>query len=145
MAINLGNVKTTDLAENIHKILGIGINRASNSSGAFQVNYTTIQQAKSNLINLILTKKGERVAQPDFGCDIWRILFEPIVPGQIESEVEQTILDAVSTWLSYIQIDQIFLDYDENDIDRNGFTIEINFSLVSNPNINDTVTVNVTA
>lgn len=145
MAINLGNVKTTDLAENIHKILGIGINRASNSSGAFQVNYTTIQQAKSNLINLILTKKGERVAQPDFGCDIWRILFEPIVPGQIESEVEQTILDAVSIWLSYIQIDQIFLDYDENDIDRNGFTIEINFSLVSNPNINDTVTVNVTA
>lgn len=145
MAINLGNVKTADLAENAHKILGIGINRASKSGGAFDVNYTTIKQARSNLINLILTKKGERVAQPDFGCDIWRILFEPIVEGEIDSKVESSIMDAVSIWLPYIQIDQIFLEYDENDIDRNGFTVEINFSLVSNPNIGDNITVNVTS
>lgn len=144
MAINLGNVKTADLAENAHKILGISINRASNSGGPFDVNYTTIKQARSNLINLILTKKGERVGQPDFGCDIWRILFEPIVEGEIDSKVESSIMEAVSIWLPYIQIDQIFLEYDENDIDRNGFRVEINFSLASNPNIGDNITVNVT-
>jgi phage baseplate assembly protein W len=143
MAINLGNVKVADLSENAHKILGIGINRASKNGGAFDLNYTTIKQARSNLINLILTKKGERLGQPDFGCDIWRILFEPIIEGEIESNVEQSIMNAVGIWLPYIQIDQIFLDYDENDIDRNGFRVEVAFSLASNPNINDTVTVNV--
>lgn len=145
MAINLGRVNVADLQENAYKVIGIGINRASNAGGAFSVNYTTIQQARNNLINLILTKKGERVAQPDFGCDIWKVLFEPIIEGEIDSRVEQTIMDAVSIWLPYIEITQIFLEYDENDIDRNGFTVEINFALKSNPNIRDNITVNVNA
>jgi hypothetical protein len=145
MAINLGRVNVTDLEENAYKILGIGINQSSNTGGAFSVNYTTIQQAKNNLINLVLTKKGERVAQPDFGCDIWKLLFEQIVEDEIDSRVEQTIMDAVSVWLPYIEITQIFLEYDENDIDRNGFTVEINFALKSNPNIRDNITVNVNA
>lgn len=143
MAINLGRVNVSDLAENAHRILGIAINTASNTGGAFQVNYTTIQQAKSNLINLILTKKGERVSQPDFGCDVWRILFEPIIDGEIDNKVETTITDAVAQWLPYIQINQIFLEYTNEDIDKNGFVVEIYFSLTSNPSINDTITVNI--
>ena len=143
MARSIGNVKTADLYENSHKILGIGINQSSNAGGPFLVNYTTLSQAKNNLINLILTKKGERVGQPDLGCDIWKILFEPIIDGEIDGRVEDTILEAVSNWLPYIRIDQIFLDYTAEDIDRNGFTVEINFSLASNPNIGDSVTINI--
>lgn len=143
MAINLGNIKTADLYENRHKIIGISINRASDNNGIFDVNYTTITQAKYNLTNLILTKKGERLGQPDLGCDIWRILFEPIVSGDIESRVEQTIMEAVSTWLPYIQINQIYLDYTDADIDNNKFGVEIDFSLTSNPNITDSVIINV--
>lgn len=143
MAINLGNVRVTDLAENAHRVLGIGINTASNTGGAFQVNYTTLQQAKSNLINLILTKKGERVSQPDFGCDIWRILFDPIIDGEIDARVESTIMEAVSIWLPYISIDEIFLEYTPELIDTNGFNVEIKFSLSSNPNLGETITVNV--
>jgi phage baseplate assembly protein W len=143
MAINLGNIRVDDLAENSHRVLGIAINSASNTGGAFQVNYTTLQQAKSNLINLILTKKGERVGQPDFGCDIWRILFDPIIDGEIDARVEQTIMDAVSIWLPYISIDEIFLEYTPELIDTNGFNVEIKFSLSSNPNLGETVTVNV--
>jgi len=143
MAINLGNVRVNDLTENAHRVLGIAINQASNTGGAFQVNYTTLQQAKSNLINLILTKKGERVSQPDFGCDIWRILFDPIIDGEIDARVESTILDAVSIWLPYISIDEIFLEYTPELIDTNGFIVEIKFSLTSNPNLTETVTVNV--
>ena len=95
MAIELGKVNVVDLTENDYKVLGIGINTTSNTGGAFAVNYTTLNQAKSNLINLILTKKGERLMQPEFGCDIWRILFEPIINGQIEQRIEASILDAV--------------------------------------------------
>ena len=84
MSRTIGKVRTNDLAENQHKILGISINRQSNTAGAFGVNYSTIQQAKSNLINLIMTRKGERVHQPDFGCDIWKVLFEPIIEGELD-------------------------------------------------------------
>ena len=143
MAINLGNVQVNDLAENSYRVLGIAINQASNSGGAFQVNYTTLQQAKSNLINLVLTKKGERVSQPDFGCDIWRILFDPIIDGEIDARVESTITEAAAIWLPYITIEEIFLEYNPEIIDTNGFNVEIKFSLSSNPSLTDTITVNV--
>ena len=34
------------------------------------------EQAASNLKNLLLTQKGERVGQPTFGSDLPRLLFE---------------------------------------------------------------------
>ncbi len=143
MAIELGRYKVDDLKENDYKVLGIAINDVSNSNGAFSVNFTTINQAKSNLQNLILTKKGERVMQPEFGCDIWKILFEPIIEGDIESKIEQTILDAVNTWLPYLNIDTILFDYDENDIDNNRLSLELQFSLKSNSNVGASVVIDI--
>jgi phage baseplate assembly protein W len=143
MAIELGRVNVQDLSENDYKSLGISINKTSDSNGVFALNYTTLSQVKYNLINLILTRKGERVMQPDFGCDIWRILFEPIVEGQIDAEIERTVVDAVNTWLPYINVDQILFDYDENDIDNHRINLELQFSLSSNPAIRDSVTINV--
>lgn len=143
MARDLGRINTTDLKENDYKVLGIGINTASNRGGPFAVNFTTIQQAKNNLINLVLTKKGERVGQPDFGCDVWRVLFEPMITGDTDSKIESTILDAVEKWLPYISIDEIIVDFDNLNIDNHNVEVEIKFSLVSNENITDTITVNV--
>jgi phage baseplate assembly protein W len=143
MARTLGNVSTNDLVDNSHKVLGIAINTSSNTGGPFATNFTTLKQAKSNLINLILTKKGERVAQPEFGCDIWKLLFEPIIEGELDRRVESTIIEAVSIWLPYLNIDEIIFDYDENDIDNNTIVLEVKFSLASNPNMSDTITLNV--
>jgi len=143
MAIELGRVSVQDLSENDYKSLGISINQTSNSNGVFAVNYTTLSQVKYNLINLILTKKGERVMQPEFGCDIWGILFEPIIEGQIDAEIERTVTEAVNIWLPYINVDQILFDYDENDIDNHRVNLELQFSLTSNPAIRDSVTINV--
>ena len=143
MAIELGKVNVTDLTENDYKILGIGINRRSNIGGIFAVNYTTLTQAKDNLKNLILTKKGERIMNPTFGCDIYKVLFEQMDGGLIENQIESTILNAVSNWLPYLNIDEIIFDYDNNDIDNNRINLEVKFSLVSNPNLGESVTINV--
>lgn len=142
MAISLGKVNVTDLTENNYKVLGIGINQRSQSNGIFSVNYTTLSQAKYNLINLILTKKGERMMQPDFGCDVHKVLFEPLV--DIENVIESSITSAVSQWLPYLNIDTIIFDYDENDIDANRISLDIKFSLVSNPNLLESVQINIT-
>jgi phage baseplate assembly protein W len=143
MAIELGKVNVSDLTENNYKILGIGINRISDNNGIFPVNYTTLSQAKDNLKNLILTKKGERVMNPEFGCDVWLLLFEQIIPGQIETQIENTILDAVSNWLPYLNIDEIIFDYDETDIDVNNINLDVKFSLVSNPNLSETLNISI--
>jgi hypothetical protein len=143
MAIELGKVNITDLTQNDYKILGIGINKSSDKGGIFSVNYTTLTQAKDNLKNLILTKKGERYLNPTFGCDIWRVLFEQMDSNLIENQIENTILDAVSNWLPYLSIDEIIFDYDNNDIDNNRINLELKFSLVSNPNLGESVTINV--
>lgn len=143
MAIELGKVNVTDLSQNDYKVLGIGINKSSNSNGVFAVNYTTLTQAKDNLTNLIMTQKGERVHQPDFGCDIWNVLFEQIVDGDIDYKIESVILDAVNKWLPYITINDIILDYNDEYKDSNKIGVEINFSLTSNPNLKESVTINV--
>ena len=143
MAIELGKVNVTDLTDNDYKVLGIGINRSSNSNGIFATNYTTLTQAKDNLKNLILTKKGERLMQPEFGCDIWLVLFEQISEGIIEAKIEGYIVDAVSQWLPYLNIDEIIFDYDDNDIDNNRIGLDIKFSLKNNPNLSESVQINV--
>jgi phage baseplate assembly protein W len=143
MAIELGKVNVSDLTENNYKILSIGINRISDNNGIFPVNYTTLSQAKDNLKNLILTKKGERVMNPEFGCDVWLLLFEQIIPGQIETQIENTILDAVSNWLPYLNIDEIIFDYDETDIDVNNINLDVKFSLVSNPSLSETLNISI--
>jgi phage baseplate assembly protein W len=143
MAIELGRVKIDDLVENNYKVLGIGVNTSSNNNGIFETNYTTLSQAKFNLINLILTRKGERIMQPDFGCDVWECVFEPINNEILETKIEDSVLDAVSKWLPYITVDEIVFDYDDNDIDNNKIILDIKFSLSSNRNIGDSVTINI--
>jgi phage baseplate assembly protein W len=143
MAIEIGKVNVTDLKENDYKILGIGINKRSDKAGIFSVNYTTLSQATDNLKNLILTKKGERILNPTFGCDIHKVLFEQLDGGLIENKIETAILDAVSTWLPYLSINEIIFDYDNNDIDLNRINLELKFSLMSNPDLGDSVQITV--
>ena len=143
MAIELGKVNVTDLTDNDYKVLGIGINRSSDSNGVFAVNYTTLKQAKDSLKNLILTHKGERIMEPEFGCDIWKLIFEQIDENTIQGRIESTILDAVSIWMPYITIDEIIFDYNNNDIDNNKIFLDIKFSLTSNRNLSDTLQINV--
>jgi phage baseplate assembly protein W len=143
MAIELGKVSTADLANNSYKSLGIGINRRSDANGVFATNYTTINQAKDNLINLIMTRKGERIMQPDFGCDIHRLIFEPIYGEDIKDRVVDSIENAVALWMPFISIDNIEFPFDDEDIDNNKLNVSIEFSLRLNPNIRETIEVTI--
>jgi len=141
MAIELGKVNVQDLVQNDYKIIGTGINRRSITNGIFPVNFTTINQAKDNIVNLIMTKKGERLMQPEFGCDIWNLIFQPIVDEDIQLQVENAIIDAVNNWLPYITITSIVV-YTEDELkDTNTFNVSLGFALSSNTNITDSVTI----
>jgi len=55
---------------------GLGISLPFNTQNVFTINYTTKAQTKSNLTNYMLTNKGERVFNPEFGADLRRLLFD---------------------------------------------------------------------
>jgi phage baseplate assembly protein W len=141
MAIELGKVNVQDLVQNDYKIIGTGINRRSITNGIFPVNFTTINQAKDNIVNLIMTKKGERLMQPEFGCDIWNLIFQPIVDEDIQLQVENAIIDAVNNWLPYITITSIVVNTEDELKDTNTFNVSLGFALSSNTNITDSVTI----
>ena len=69
----------------------------------FNSTFTTIDQAVANLKNLLLTYKGERIYQPNFGTDLPRVLFEPSTQ-ELKPVVATIIANAVDYWLPYINI-----------------------------------------
>jgi len=76
---------------------GIGINVLfNNETSVFNTTTTTKEQVKSNLINYILTNKGERLFDPTFGGDLRASLFEPDISFEtISSRLETDILNYV--------------------------------------------------
>ena len=112
----------------------------SGGSGMFARSGTTLQVVQSNLINLIKTRRGERVNHPTFGTDLHRLLFAPATQDTA-SLVESMIRDTVDFWLPDVIITQLSSIADPND-DTDGHTISVrmSFALRSNPSIGSTVT-----
>jgi phage baseplate assembly protein W len=115
--------------------LGITLPVKRGSNGYFQQGFDIVTQAKSNLTNLLLTKKGERIMQPRFGCNIYEHLFAPITKNT-ESSIRGSIEEAVRTWLPYIVIQNVQVQPDE---DRNKIYVTIAFSIPANANITDSI------
>jgi phage baseplate assembly protein W len=92
-------------------------------NGVFTQSYTTEEQAVSNLKNLLLTRKGERPFQPQFGSDVYMLLFENI-DENINVRLSDTLRDDITFWLPYIVIDNIDV---QSNIDRNSVRIELSF------------------
>ena len=92
----------------------IGVKFPFNAPGVFRKSFTTDEQASTNIKSLLLTRKGERYEQPNFGTDLLNVLFEPMTDG-IKEFIETTITDAVNFWLPYIKIENIDIDISGND------------------------------
>ena len=90
-----------------------------------------------------MTRKGERTMNPNFGCDIWNLLFEQIDDASLNIKIENSIMDAVKTWLPYIKVEQIIFDYDDKDIDANTISLDIKFSLASNTSLTGQITIDI--
>lgn len=106
--------------------------------GYFEQTFTTLEEAKANLLNLLLTNKGERPMQPKFGADISKILFENNVEG-LDDIIERNIQQAIDFWLPYINIQEIVVDTSSEVVDQNKIQIKITFGVSQIPNRFDTI------
>ena len=113
----------------IDKFIGCELPLNKNQYGYFSPTIYTIDQAKSNLQNLILTNKGERLMMPEFGCDIYKLLFDNIDLYEISEIVKSNISNAAQRWLPYISLKEISVDSSIENVDRYLLDIQIIFSL----------------
>lgn len=88
----------------------------------FKLNNVTKDALTSNLILLLLTEKGERYYQPDYGLDIRKYIFEPN-DGRTQSDIEQEIRDTVKKFIPELTISSVQI---EVGTDSEGFPINDN-------------------
>ena len=81
--------------------------------GLFVQTYSTEEQAVTNFRNLLMTHKGERVMQPNFGISIRKFLFEQNTETLAEFLTEE-INEGIDQWLPYINLREIDVTRDIN-------------------------------
>jgi phage baseplate assembly protein W len=113
------NINTLDLG----KTKGMGIKLPFNRYNIFDINYTTTDQIKSNLLNFMLTNKGERLFNPNFGADIRNLLFEP---NTDLSEFQASLITNISNNFPSITINSLNII---PDIDNSNVKFILNYSV----------------
>ena len=133
----MASARENDLNPDVR--IGLKLPFTRGRSGLFPQSETTLEQAGSNIKNLLLTAKGERVMQPDFGSRLRDLLFEQYTED-LEERVREEIQQAMSTWLPYIVISQVDVIQDETN--PNQTKVDLDFSLNYEPNRFDSITLN---
>lgn len=126
-------VNPLDLQKNI----SIGISLPFNGpSGPFNKTYSTKEQIKSNLINLILTDTGERVFNPEFGIGLKNVLFEGIT-DDTSMIIANLISSKVNYYIPQIQISEVIVNPNP---DNNSISVTVNYKILTS-DTSDQITV----
>lgn len=120
------NISPIDFEKDV--AVGIDLPMLGSHGSSFKLNYTTLDQAVANARNLLLTNRGERVMQPEFGCDLDNIVFENLTNSVIAT-VESNIRSNFDYWLPYIFINSLSVVPNQ---DSNKLYISITISLEGN-------------
>ena len=133
----MSSARENDLNPDVR--IGLKLPFTRGRSGLFPQSETTLEQAGSNIKNLLLTAKGERVMQPDFGSRLRELLFEQHTED-LSERIREEIEEAMSIWLPYIDIAKV--DIIEDETNPNQTKVDLDFSLNYDPNRFDSITLN---
>jgi phage baseplate assembly protein W len=140
MAVILGQKVVKDTVEFNDYAIGISL-PIQIGNVAFNQTFQTIDQVKSNIKNLLLTKKGERVMQPEFGSGLQEVLFE-FNDDDLSEKIETTITTAIERWIPSVSIESILVESTDALKDSNQVNISLTFRVTGNQNVQN-VTFNV--
>ena len=128
MAYVLGSKIVKDTQEFDSYAYGITLPIKRGNTGYFEQAFTSFEQAKANLKNLLLTAKGERVMQPEFGTGLQSLLFEPM-DDTFEDRLQDVITQTVCYWLPYINIEEIDVEMTDAMKDNHTARMTIQFTV----------------
>ena len=126
MAYELNQKIVIDTEEFNNFAVGITLPIQRGEDGYFRQSFRTYDQIRSTLKNLLLTKKGERIFQPEFGSGLHDLLFNPATE-KFEEDLENTINDAIAQWLPYIVVEDINIDISKEQTDNNQAKVSLKF------------------
>jgi phage baseplate assembly protein W len=102
----------------------------SGSDAVFSSTYTTTEQLRSDIINYILTNKGERILNPNYGSDLRRFVFENI-NGVNLNNLKSQITDGLKANFPQIIVNNVTITPDH---DINSININIDYSFAGGKN-----------
>jgi phage baseplate assembly protein W len=133
MAVELGRRIVKDTVAFKSYAIGVTLPLQFGDS-TFEQSFQTKDQAKSNIKNLLLTKRGERILQPEFGSGLQSLLFEPNV-DDLEGRIEDTINESLEQWLPYITAEEINIESTDELRDNNKINVSIKFKIGEDINL----------
>ncbi len=101
-------------------------------TGLFVSSYSTEEQAITNLVNLVLTRKGERIMHPDYGTGVPNFVFEQNTESN-RFTLQESIRRDIARWLPYIHLGDLNVGPGSNAIagdPLHSVTISIPFRVV---------------
>ena len=133
MAVILGKKLVNDTKDYNDYAVGITLPIQIGNT-AFNQSFSIADQAKSNIKNLLLTKKYERVMQPELGSGLQELLFE-FNDDDLSGSIEDTIVNALSLWLPYVTVDSIIIEQTNELRDMNSINVSIKFKILNNTSL----------
>jgi phage baseplate assembly protein W len=133
MAFNVEKIHPLDLQAR----KAVGVSLPFSSKSVFTSTYTTRDALKSNLINFLLTNKGERYLNPTFGANLRSLLFEQMMTD-VADEIDSTIRTGIKTWFSNVTVNTLTVTEDP---DSNTIVIYMKYN-VDFTNIEDELLIN---
>ena len=105
----------------------LGFSFPLSGRAVFNPTYTTKEVVKTNLINYLLTNRGERVFRPNFGADLRALLWEGINDGST-SALEDRIRDNINSNFPSVEVKKIEFD---NQPDQNTVNFILDYSVIN--------------
>ena len=102
--------------------------RVPNQDGYFKTTKTTIESVKNNIRLLLKTEKGERLFQPNLGFALKRFLFQQI-NEDTNILIENEIVDTFEKWLPFVEIQELDVNTQPINSDRNQIKIKVTFNI----------------
>ncbi len=86
---------------------------------------------KQAILNLLLTQKGERIYDSEYGSDLKSHLFEPLDFGTAGS-IKDNISKTIDTYEPRVSIETLLV---EPNLESNGFDVRLDFQVLSRADI----------
>ena len=110
MALEPGSITRISPLD-LNESLAIGITFPLLNDGRFEQSFTVKEQVKSNILNVLLTERGERLNLPNFGVGLKSLLFENNVNTD---ELTQRISEQLDEHVPDIEITNVISDFLED-------------------------------
>lgn len=94
--------------------IGLTLPIQNGGVGFFKQTFDTFTATRTNIINLLRTKPGERRMQPLFGCRLQNALFEQnedVLPEYIQNIIKEDI----SNWIPNVVVNKVDVKFYKNE------------------------------